>query len=204
MLGSGTAHWTAMNVRRPLAMALAAAAVVLLAACTGKNAVDQSGGQFRFVSGTGLGKTYPPSERKKAGGFTGNLLDGTGDVTLAQDAGRVVVINFWATWCGPCTTETPQLDAMYRANKTKSVQFVGIDTKDNRDSAKAFVKDNDISFPIVFDEQGETALRLGKIPALGLPFTVLIDKQQRVAAVYLARLTAKDLQPVLDKLLAES
>ena len=54
------------------------------------------------------------------------------------------------------------------------------------------------------DEAGETAVALGKIPALALPFTVLIDKKQRVAAIYLHVLSAKDLQPVLDKLLAES
>jgi thiol-disulfide isomerase/thioredoxin len=196
-----------MNLRRSVALATAAAAAaaaVLLAGCTGKDAVDQGSGQFRFVSGTGLGKVYAPGERKKAGAFTANLLDGSGTVSLEKDAGKVVVINFWATWCGPCTTETPQFDAIYRANKGKPVQFLGVDTKDNRDSAKAFVKDNDITFPIVFDEKGETAVRLGRIPALGLPFTVLVDKQQRVAAVYMAKLTAKDLQPVLDKLVAES
>lgn len=192
-----------MRLRRSLAL-VAVAAVLLVAGCSGKNAVDQTAGsQFRFVSGTGLGKTYPLSERKPAGGFTGGLLNG-GTISLSQDAGKVVVVNFWATWCGPCTTETPQFDAVYRANKAKSIDFIGIDTKDNRDSAQAFVKDNDISYPIVFDEQGETALRLGKIPALSLPFTVLIDKHQRVAAVYLSRVTAADLQPVLDRLSAES
>jgi thiol-disulfide isomerase/thioredoxin len=196
-----------MNVRRSLALVAAAAAglLVLLAGCTGKDAVDQAaGGQFHFVSGTGLGKTYPAGDRKAAGGFTGNRLDGGGKISLAQDAGKVVVINFWATWCGPCITETPQLDSVYRSNKAKAVDFIGVDTKDNRGSAMAFVKDNDITFPIIFDEQGETALRLGKIPALGLPFTVLIDKRQRVAAVYLSKLTPNDLQPVLDKLLAEA
>ena len=94
---------------------------------------------------------------------------------------------------------------VYRANKAKGVVVIGIDTKEtSTDAAKAFVKDNDISYPIVSDEQGETAVALGKIPALALPFTVILDRQQRVAAVYLHPLTAKDLQPVLDKLLAES
>ena len=179
-------------------------ALAVLTGCTGSNAVDQTaGGQFRFVSGTGLGKTYPAGQRKPAGNFTDTLLDG-GTISLRQNAGQVVVINFWATWCGPCTTETPQFDAVYRDYKTKNVAFVGIDTKDIRSQAQAFVKDNDITYPIAFDEQGQTAVALGKIPALSLPFTVVIDKQQRVAAVYLSRLTAKDLEPVLDQLVAES
>jgi peroxiredoxin len=192
-------------MKRPRILAATALAALLLVGCTGKDAVDQgAAGQFRFVSGTNVGKTIAPSDRKPAGDFTGKLLNG-GQLSLKQDAGKVVVINFWATWCGPCTTETPQFDLVYRANKAKGVNFIGIDTKEtSTDAAKAFVKDNDITFPIVSDELGETAVALGKIPALALPFTVVIDKQQRVAGVYLKPLAPKDLQPVLDKLLAES
>jgi len=192
-------------MKLPRFLAAVAVAALLLAGCTGKDAVDQSsGGKFRFVSGTGVGRTIASADRAKAGGFTGELLGG-GKLTLAQFAGKIVVINFWATWCGPCTTETPQFDLVYRANKAKGVAVIGIDTKEtSTDAAKAFVKDNDISYPIVSDEQGETAVALGKIPALALPFTVILDRQQRVAAVYLHPLTAKDLQPVLDKLFAES
>jgi len=191
-----------MNRPRLLLAALTAA-VVLLAGCTGSNAVDQSGGQYRFVSGTGAGHLIGASDRKPAGQFTGTLLKG-GTYKLAAQRGKVVVVNFWATWCGPCTTETPQFDQVYRAYKDKGVTFVGIDTKETSTSAaKAFVAHHHISYPIVSDEPGRTALELGKIPALSLPFTVLIDKRGRVAAVYLTVLTPKDLQPVLNKLIAE-
>ena len=191
-----------MKLRR--ALALVAVAATVLVGCTGKNAVDQSAGsQFRFVTGTGFGKTYPVPDRKPTGGFTADLLDG-GTLALSQDAGKVVVINFWATWCGPCTVETPQFDGLYRANHANGVAFIGVDTKDIRNKAQAFVKDNQITYPIVFDEQGQTAIALGKIPSLSLPFTVLVDKHQRIAAVYLSRLSAKDLQPVLNQLVAES
>jgi peroxiredoxin len=191
---------------RSAAAALLAAtisAALLLTACTGKNAVDQSGSTFRFVTGTSAGKVIPIGQRKAAGQFTGDLLNG-GSYALRQDAGKVVVINFWATWCGPCTTETPQFDSVYRSVRDQGVDFVGIDTKEGgKDAPRAFVKDNKISYPIVWDEQARTAVALGKVPALSLPFTVLIDKQQRVAAVYLHQLTAKDLQPVLASLIAE-
>ncbi len=195
-------------MKRPIRLvalaALAASASLLLAACTGKDAVNQTaGGQFRFVSGTTLGKTYPVGSRKLAGDFTADLLNG-GTITLRQQAGKVVVINFWATWCGPCTTETPQLDAMYRQVKAQGVQVIGIDTKDSRNEAQAFIKDNGITFPIAFDEPGATAIALGRIPALSLPFTVLVDKKQRIAAVYLSRLTPADLEPVLTQLETET
>jgi peroxiredoxin len=186
-------------------LAVLSVTVALVASgCTGKDAVDQSGGNFHFVAGTTLGKTYAAADRKTAGGFTADNLAG-GQLSLAQFAGQVTVINFWATWCGPCTTETPQFDNVYRAYKSKGVAFIGVDTKDSPSSkAKSFVKDNDITFPIVYDQTGETALRLGKIPALSLPFTVIIDKHGKVAGVYLNQMAPKDLEPILDKLLAET
>jgi len=192
-------------IRRRLAAAFTAAALAgTLTACTGKDAVGGNGDGFRFVSGTKFGTTYPVDQRKPAGDFTADLLDGAGSYTLSQDRGKVVVINYWASWCGPCVTESPQFDLVYRDYKAKGVDFVGIDTKDARSHGQYFVKNNDISYTSLFDEQGETAVKLGKIPALSLPFTVLIDKQGRVAGVYLKPMAPKDIEPLLDQLIAEA
>jgi peroxiredoxin len=185
-------------------LVLLAALAVLVSACTGSNAVDQnSNGTFKFNKGTALGELYPVKDRKPAGNFSAALLSGDGKVSLATAKGKIVVVNYWASWCTPCRTETPQFDLLYRKLKTQGVEFLGIDTKDEKGDARSFVKQNDISFPIVFDEQGETAIRLGNIPQTALPFTVLIDKQGRVAAVYQIALSAKDLQRAITKLQAE-
>ena len=187
---------------KKLLVALVATALAATA-CTGSDAVDQNqNGTFKFSSGTPLGKLYPVKDRRPAGSFTGTLLDG-GKTSLAATRGKVVVINFWAAWCTPCKSETPQFDLVYRQMKARDVAFLGIDTKDVKGNAEAFVKDYDISYPIVYDEQGETALRLGDLPATALPFTVLLDKRGRVAAVYIIWLSAKDLTGALDKLLVE-
>jgi peroxiredoxin len=194
-----------MSARRLSLAVLAVAAATLLTACTGKDAVnggDTSG--FRFVSLSKLGTTYPVADRKTAGAFTEGLLDGNGTYSLSQDAGKVVVLNFWAHWCGPCVTETPQFDNVYRQYKNKDVNFVGIDTKDTKSQARDFVKAQDITYPMVSDETGETAIKLGHIPIVSLPATVIVDKNGKVAAVYGGAVSPQDLTPVLNSLLAET
>ena len=75
----------------------------------------------------------------------------------------------------------------------------------NRDSATSFITDRAITYPNVYDPTASSALQLGRVPlSIGLPWTVVIDKQQRVAAVYNGQVLPKDLQPVLDTLTAES
>jgi thiol-disulfide isomerase/thioredoxin len=190
---------------RALAAALLAGALVL-AGCTGKDAVDQgAGGKFRYIGTTQHGKTIAVANRKRVSGVTGKLIDG-GAFNLAAATGQVVVLNFWASWCAPCRSESPGLDSVYRALKAKGVTVVGLDVKDpNRDSATSFIRDNDITYPIVYDPNARTALQLGKVPlSIGLPWTVVVDKQQRVAAVYNGQILPADLQPVLMSLLAES
>lgn len=191
-----------MRLRRIAALLVAAVTVTALASgCTGSS--TNANGTYRYTAPSPAGTTWPIADRKPAENFTGDLLDG-GTISLGQQAGKVVVINFWATWCGPCTVETPQFDTVYRAYKSKGVQFLGIDTMNYpSSSAKAFVKDYDITYPMVYDEKGEVALQLGSIPAKGLPFTVLVDKAGRVSAVHIGTMSPKDLEPLLDSLIAE-
>src|SRR3954454_23511191 len=144
------------------------AAALLLSACTGSDAVDQTGGgTFKFGGATSLGDLYPQDHRKRAADFDGKLLDGA-KFKLASTRGKVVVINYWASWCGPCKTETPQFDLLYRKIRSQGVAFVGIDTKDPKENARSFVRNNDITAPILYDEPGETAIRLGNLPTVNL------------------------------------
>ena len=194
------------TIRRALSVAVVAAcATVGLSACSGgSNAVSQDGGSYRFVSGNRQGSVIPPAKRKSLGNITGQYLNGS-PFALSQDLGKITVVNFWATWCGPCTTETPQFDSVYRSYKSQGVTFVGIDTKESsKDAPESFIKDNNISYPIVFDEPGKIAAEMGNIPLQGLPATVLVDKQGKVAAVYVGKVAPADLEPALKKLIAET
>ena len=188
------------------AVALTALATVTLTGCSGgKNAVDQGANtEFRYVQANKQGTLIAEAKRKLAGPLAGGLLRG-GDYQLSADRGKIVVLNFFASWCGPCQNETPQFDAVYRERKASGVQFVGLDVKDpSKSASQAWLENKQVSFPVVYDEPGKTALQLGDLPLAGLPATVVVDRQGRVSAVYVGPVLPKDLTNALDQLAKEA
>jgi peroxiredoxin len=184
--------------------ALTALGLLVSGCAGGSNSVDQSaGGDFRYVGATTQGHTIPLAQRKAAGNATAPYLNSTKKFTLDSMRGQVVVLNYWASWCNPCRTETPGLERTYTATKADGVAFVGIDVKDEKSSAASFVKQHSVSYPIVFDEIAKTAVQLGKVPTFALPSTVVIDRQGKVAAVYSGPVQQGDLQPVVTALARE-
>jgi thiol-disulfide isomerase/thioredoxin len=189
-------------------VALASAAIVALAGCaTGDDAVAQ-GGTFEFVAPGGKTDIFydPPQSRGSPGKLAGpELMDPTRTVSLDDFAGKVVVVNVWGQWCGPCRTEITQLQNVYDATRAKGVAFLGIDVRDNnRDAAKDFIIDRRVSFPSVYDPPMRTMIAFGgKYPTTVIPSTVVLDRQHRVAAVFLRELLAEDLQPVVERLAGE-
>lgn len=203
------AYWPAMKMRKvrwALVAGLLGLATLATSACSaGTNAVDQTAGtQFRYTNATPQGQVIPPADRKKPGNVTGELLDGNGTYTLANDLGKVVVVNLWGAWCPPCRVETPQFQQVYLEMRADGVNFVGFDVKDGKQDAQAFVADNQITYPIVYDFPTKVALELGKVPVAGLPLTALIDKQGRVAAIYISIVQPSRLRPAIEGLLSET
>ena len=183
---------------------LTSASLLAVAGCSGgTDAVDQTaGGEFRFVAGTPTGETIAAPDRKASPDVTGGLVGG-GDWTLASQRGKVVVLNFWGPWCPPCRVETPEFDQVSRATKAKGVEFLGVAVRDTEENVAAFIKDKDVSFPSIFDRQGKTVQRFRDLRVGGFPFTIVIDKQGRVAAVYVSALVREDIEPVVTRLAAE-
>ena len=109
--------------------------------------------------------------------FTLAKLDGSGDLALESLRGKAVVLNFWASWCGPCKDETPLLQKGWERWQGKNVAFVGIDVKDFRSDARSFVRKFGVTYPNVYDGKGSTVGRYG---VTGFPETYFIDPRGRV------------------------
>ena len=118
--------------------------------------------------------------------------------------GKVVVLNVWGQWCGPCRTEIAELEKVYLATKDRGVAFLGIDVRDNNiDAARDFIVDRDVTFPSIYDPAMRTMIAFGgSYPTTVIPSMVVLDRQYRVAAVFLRELLASDLQPVVERLAA--
>ncbi len=190
-----------------LAFVAAAVAGLLVGCSSGDDAVAQ-GGTFEFVSPGGKTDIYydPPDHRGRPGPVAGpELMDPARAVSVDDFAGRVVVINVWGQWCAPCRAEVAQLQQVYNATRADGVTLLGIDVRDNnRQAAQDFVKDRNVTFPSIYDPAMRTMIAFGgKYPTTVIPSTLVLDRQHRVAAVFLRELLAADLQPVVQRIASE-
>jgi cytochrome c biogenesis protein CcmG/thiol:disulfide interchange protein DsbE len=104
--------------------------------------------------------------------FTLPALRGDREISLSDYAGSPVVLNFWASWCGPCKDEAPILAAAEKAWRDQGVVFLGVDTADNREDALAFEETFGIEYESVFDVDSELS---GSFGVIGYPETFFID-----------------------------
>src|ERR1700742_5076606 len=192
---------------RRLVLVAAALASLLVGCSSGDDAVAQ-GGTFEFVAPGGKTDIYynPPDHRGLPGPIVGpELMDLARTVSVDDFAGKVVVINVWGQWCGPCRAEVAQLQQVYNATGADGVILLGIDVRDNnRQAAVDFVKDRNVTFPSIYDPAMRTMIAFGgKYPTTVIPSTLVLDRQHRVAAVFLRELLAADLEPVVQRLASE-
>ncbi|MCV7402263.1 TlpA family protein disulfide reductase [Mycobacterium fragae] len=192
---------------RRLAFVAALVAGLLAGCASGDDAVAQ-GGTFEFVAPGGKTDIFydPPDHRGRPGPVAGpDLMNPTRTLSVDNFAGKIVVINVWGQWCGPCRAEVAQLQRVYDATRADGVAFLGIDVRDNnRQAAQDFVADRHVTYPSIYDPAMRTMIAFGgKYPTSVVPSTLVLDRQHRVAAVFLRELLAEDLQPVVQRLALE-
>jgi thiol-disulfide isomerase/thioredoxin len=170
---------------RPARVTGALLAILLVfAGCNAKDPnAPVSGGSGQGYPEVGRRLTQiPPDQRRPAPEVSGPALGSDRTVSSTAYPGKVVVLNVWGSWCGPCRKEAPDLQAA--SEQTKSLaQFIGINTKDRSEApAEAFVRANGLTYPSIYDPDGKTLLAFaGDLPPSAIPSTMIIDKQGRLA-----------------------
>jgi thiol-disulfide isomerase/thioredoxin len=191
-------RWTAIGV---------ALGLTLAACSTGTDAVSP-GSTFSFVAPGGKTRIFydPPIARGVSPDMSGDDLLRPGTrIGLSDYSGKVVVLNIWGSWCGPCRAEMPELQRVYEHSKGSGVTLLGIDVRDDTRSApQDFIRNIGVTYPSIYDPPGRSLLALRGYPRNIVPSTIVLDRRHRVAAVFLMALLAGDLQPVVDRLDAES
>ena len=102
-------------------------------------------------------------------------------VSLAQYKGQVVMINFWATWCGPCREEMPLLESIYKKYNKVGFTLIGVNVEPDSKAAEAWLKQTPVSFPILFDTQSKVS-KLYQVA--GMPSTVIVDRKGQVRLIH--------------------
>lgn len=197
-----------MRDRRGTRLRLLAAAValaLLTAGCTSGNDAAVFGGTFTFVSPDGkVDLAYPPAERGTVQNLSGtNVADAAQTVSLDQYSGQVVVLNFWGSWCAPCRAEADDLNQAAQQLTADGVQFLGLNVKDTRDSAADFSAGKQTPYPSIFDPGMTTLLSLRGFPTSGIPSTIVLDREHRVAQIWLTGVTAEQIVPVIREIATE-
>lgn len=185
-------------MRKVAALFLAGACIAVLTGCsasTGSNTSDSG-----YISGDGTTLLLSPEERGEAVSLAGETLE-SAQLDIANWQGKLVVVNLWASWCGPCRSEAVELENSYLEFKSQGVEFLGLNTRDGLAAAKAFNDRFKTSYPSIRDKDGQLTLVFGNLGPAATPSTIILDSKGAVAARILGPTTESELRVVITAVL---
>jgi cytochrome c biogenesis protein CcmG, thiol:disulfide interchange protein DsbE len=138
---------------------------------------------------------------KPAPAFTLQRLDGSGEVKLADLAGKVVVVNFFASWCLPCTQENPALVRVYERYRASDVVMLGVNLQESRESGLAYVQRMGMSWATLADDDGRVVLSYG---VFGPPETFFIGRDGVIEGRHIGPIDEETLVNGIEKLRGEA
>lgn len=132
--------------------------------------------------------------------FTLNTLAGE-TVSLSDFRGQPVLINFWATWCGPCREEMPELVRVYNAHQDEGFVILAVDLtyQDSIEDVQTFVEEFELNFPVLLDKTGEVSEKLYRL--LGLPMSVFIDRNGVITYIHIGAMTDEQINELVSEIL---
>jgi thiol-disulfide isomerase/thioredoxin len=126
----------------------------------------------------------PERELKALPGFSAPLANvpngagaASGSARLENYRGKVLFLNLWATWCGPCRAEMPSMEKLYQRFKDKGLDILAVNIQERKADVEAFMRRNKLTFPAALDEDGRIAQQYG---VMGIPTSYILDRQGRV------------------------
>lgn len=141
-------------------------------------------------------KPVPPKAGDPAYDFELTDLDGN-VIRLSSLRGKKVMLNFWATWCGPCRMEIPHMVELYDEQGNAAFEILAVNVNEAPDKVRAFVQQNDMRFPVLLDTKGSVA---GSYYVRAIPTSLFIDEQGVIVAVHVGTLTEQALQGYIQQL----
>lgn len=166
---------------------LLALGTLLLSGCGGTSSTGSTG----FVSSDGATATVDVDKRVALPAISGKDLTGK-KLSTDDYAGKVLVINLWASWCAPCRREAPILASLSKQYADKNVQFLGLLSNDKAANAQAYERTKGIDYPTFLNPDGSLQLHFAKsLPAQSIPVTWIVDAKGRVAARILGAIPSK-------------
>lgn len=127
-------------------------------------------------------RASPPKIGRPAPTFALERLNGAGTLRLSSLRGKAVVLNFWASWCGPCKSEAPLLEQLWQEYRGRGVVFVGVDSNDAAGDARRFLAAHGITYPVVSDKNGLVAAN--RYDVADLPVTYFVNRRGRLVATH--------------------